>query len=245
MVCNLIHKGVLILGKKMITATILSVALLAACSNNDNKNVAENPAIYKKDGNTINKKERIDMYNAGLEKTSAKKSNEFGYVRQVKSPIPGQNIKYRDIYTLNREKVADAISKIAVTNPKVHDAATLVTDEEVLIAYRTDATTKDDRNIIADQVKKTAFSIVPRWYHVYVTDNPTLRQDVENISYMKSSDPNKERVISQTVKEMLKTSPQGKKMSNGENENGESMQENNGNMEDTDDLHEQYHKGNL
>ncbi|MGV3465983.1 MAG: YhcN/YlaJ family sporulation lipoprotein [Heyndrickxia sp.] len=232
--------------KKLITATMLSFALLSACSNNNNgKNVAENPAVYKKDGNTVNKYERVDMNNKGLEKTSADKQNEFGYVRQVKSPVPGQNIKYQDIYTLNREKVADSISKIAVTNPKVHDAATLVTDEEVLIWYKTDAKSKADRNNVADQVKKTAFSIVPRWYHVYVTDNPTLRQYVENISYMKSSDANKERVIRQTVKMMLDSSPQGHKMSTGENENGESKDINNGKMEDTDDLQEQHDNGNL
>lgn len=225
---------------------MLSMALLAACSNNNNgKNVAENPAVYKKNGNTVNRNERVDMYNKGLEKTSADRQNEFGYVRHVKSPVPGQNIKYQDIYTLNREKVADAISKLAVTNPKVHDAATLVTDEEVLIWYKTDAKSKKDRNNVADQVKKTAFSTVPRWYHVYVTDNPTLKQYVENISYMKSSDANKERVIRQTVKMMLDSSPQGYKMSTGENENGESKDINNGKMEDTDNLHEQHDNGNL
>jgi len=225
---------------------MLSFALLSACSNNNNgKNVAENPAVYKKDGNTVNKYERVDMYNKGLEKTSADKQNEFGYVRHVKSPVPGQNIKYRDIYTLNREKVADAISKIAVTNSKVHDAATLVTDEEVLIWYKTNAKSKAGRNNVADQVKKTAFSIVPRWYHVYVTDNPTLKQYVENISYMKSSDANKEKVIRQTVKMMLDSSPQGHKMSTGENENGESMDINNGKMENTDNLQEQHDNGNL
>lgn len=224
---------------------MLSMALLAACSNNNGKNVAENPAVYKKNGNTVNRNERVDMYNKGLEKTSADRQNEFGYVRHVKSPVPGQNIKYQDIYTLNREKVADAISKLAVTNPKVHDAATLVTDEEVLIWYKTDAKSKKDRNNVADQVKKTAFSTVPRWYHVYVTDNPTLKQYVENISYMKSSDANKERVIRQTVKMMLDSSPQGYKMSTGENENGESKDINNGKMEDTDNLHEQHDNGNL
>lgn len=238
-------KGVLILNKKIITATMLSMALLAACSNNNGKNVAENPAVYKKNGNTVNRNERVDMYNKGLEKTSADRQNEFGYVRHVKSPVPGQNIKYQDIYTLNREKVADAISKLAVTNPKVHDAATLVTDEEVLIWYKTDAKSKKDRNNVADQVKKTAFSTVPRWYHVYVTDNPTVKQYVENISYMKSSDANKERVIRQTVKMMLDSSPQGYKMSTGENENGESKDINNGKMEDTDNLHEQHDNGNL
>ncbi|MBB2483366.1 YhcN/YlaJ family sporulation lipoprotein [Bacillus sp. APMAM] len=233
------------MNKKIITATMLSMALLAACSNNNGKNVAENPAVYKKNGNTVNRNERVDMYNKGLEKTSADRQNEFGYVRHVKSPVPGQNIKYQDIYTLNREKVADAISKLAVTNPKVHDAATLVTDEEVLIWYKTDAKSKKDRNNVADQVKKTAFSTVPRWYHVYVTDNPTLKQYVENISYMKSSDANKERVIRQTVKMMLDSSPQGYKMSTGENENGESKDINNGKMEDTDNLHEQHDNGNL
>ena len=68
---------------------------------------------------------------------------------------------------LNREQVANIISQFSTDIPNVNDVATLVTDQEVLIAYKTDS---KNRNLTADQVKKTAMSVVPRYYHVYVTD---------------------------------------------------------------------------
>lgn len=61
---------------------------------------------------------------------------------------------------------------------------TLVTDEEVLVVYDTNA---KDRTETADQVKRTAMSVVPRYYHVYVSDDyQTLAQDVENFATVKS-----------------------------------------------------------
>jgi hypothetical protein len=229
-------------------ATILCLSFLSGCSSKNNQKIASDPGnsgIYKKSGNTINRQEREEHYNPSKVDTRAEQSREFGYVRQVKSPIPGETIQYRDIYTINREKVADAISKLAVSLPNVHDAASLVTDEEVLVAYRTNAKGKKARFDIADQVKRTAMSVVPRWYHVYVTDDPTLRQNVENLASLNGRSANRESMIQDTVNMMLKSSPQGRRMSSGENANGEAINELNGQTEDPNDYRKQKNNKNL
>lgn len=232
------------MNKILITATLLGAALLSACGNNNKNDVADSPGIYKHTGNTINKQNEEDLYNPEKVNTHTEKSREFGFVRQVKSPVPNKDFNNQKSFTMNREKTADTISKMSVTIPNVHDASVLVTDEEVLVAYRTNAKGKKERFEVADQVKKTAMSVVPRWFHVYVTDDPALRQDIENISYMDASSGNKEDVIEGVVKRMLSRSPQGRSIDRGENANGEVINDRKDKAEDFDEYREQFENEN-
>lgn len=169
-----------------------------------------------------------DIYNK-----DKKGSENFGYVRHQKNDTMRAQSKTH-FASINREKVADIIGEYCTDVPNVDDISTLVTDEEVLIVYKTDST---DRNLTADQVKRMAMSVVPRSYHVYVSDNVALRPNVENYSNLGTNDVNVENGIDQLIKEMLK-SPQGQKMSTGENANGEAEGEL-GDDKDHDDISEQ------
>jgi hypothetical protein len=186
------------------------LTVMTACQNDLAKN-----DIYKESGNTLNvNDDRVELYR---ENNNGKKSEDFGYVRHQKSPILGENVSNNHYTAIDREKLADTISKICTDLPNVQDAATLVTDEEVLVIY--DSDTKD-RNLTADQVKKTAMSAVPRWYRVYVSDNVNLRETVESYAYLDSDSRNAETGIDGLIKEMLKT-PQGQPLNNEEDANGE------------------------
>ncbi|MCA1055541.1 YhcN/YlaJ family sporulation lipoprotein [Rossellomorea aquimaris] len=210
------------LNKYILGTTVLSFALLGtACSGIDKAN----EEMFHDNGNTINVNDQEELYNENVSKDSMKNGEDFGYVRQQKSPIQGQTISNKNMYRLDREKVADSISKMSVAIPNVEDCATLVTDEEVLISYKTDKKDKDARFNVADQVKKTAMSVIPRWYHVYVTDDPNLMQNVENLAKMDSDSNNVNTAIDDTIDQMLKASPQGKDIDAGENANGEMIDE--------------------
>ncbi|HWO77167.1 MAG TPA: YhcN/YlaJ family sporulation lipoprotein [Bacillus sp. (in: firmicutes)] len=207
--------------------------ILTGCNDNE-----AGQDIYKESGNTINVTDSADLYNPNLTDNDSQKNEEFGYVRHQRNPIPGDNtVQYGDILSINREALADTISRIAVQIPNVEDAATLVTDEEVLIAYRSNS---EDRNATADQVKKTALSFVPRYYHVYVADDPLMIREIENISPLDSDSDNVESIVDQTIQKMLKY-PQGNRLGNGENENGEYEGDVNDNM-DRDDIHQMMDK---
>ncbi|WP_338750968.1 YhcN/YlaJ family sporulation lipoprotein [Bacillus sp. FJAT-52991] len=204
--------------KPLMMAGLTSIMLLGACTMNDQDNAAG--GIYKENGNTINVRNREDLYNPNDRKTSDvelmtdDRSDDFGYVRQQKSPIQGETVSYKNMYTMDRERTADAISKLSVALPEVNDCSVLVTDEEVLIAYDTDAKTKKERTEAAEQVKKTAMTVVPRWYNIYVTDDVGLRRDIENIAPMGADVDGAQDTINRTIKLMTKTSPQG--YTNGE-----------------------------
>lgn len=88
-------------------------------------------------------------------------------------------------------------------------------------------------------------SVVPRWFHVYVTDDTSLRQDVKNIAYMDSNSQNKEETIKGLVKRMLSRSPQGRKVNDGENPNGEVINKHKNKAEDQDEYRERMDNGNL
>jgi hypothetical protein len=199
------------MNKMFMALGLCGIFALTGCNAN---HMAERD-IYEESGNTINvNTQRSDIYN----KTNKNKSEDYGYVRHQKNPMA----KSSDLYVaVDREKLADSISKVSTDLPNVHDVATLVTDEEVLIAYATDS---KDRNLTADQVKRTAMSFVPRYYHVYVTDNPNLIKNVESYANLSSNSRNADQLVDRLILKML-DSPQGYITSNNENENGVTKEE--------------------
>jgi Sporulation lipoprotein YhcN/YlaJ (Spore_YhcN_YlaJ) len=143
-----------------------------------------------------------------------KNYGDFGYMRHMS----GDKVKTGNaVPYLNRQKLADMISDMVLQLPDIKDVGTLVTDEEVLIGYKT---TNKDRNAAADQVKMTAFSVVPRYYHVYVTDEKGMINKIEQYQALNNDTEDIEGIIDRLIQEMKKA-PQGKKWNYGENENGE------------------------
>lgn len=202
--------------KTIAVAGICAFSLLAGCANND----SANQGMHDKSGSTLNvNNKRSELYQEGGNQSIKNVSNQYGYVRQQKSPVMNDNKQFA---ALNREQLANIISRLSTALPNVHDVATLVTDQEVLIAYRSDT---NDRNQTADQVKKTAMSVVPRYYHVYVTDNKNLIRDVENLSHLGSTSKNVRTNVNQLIAEMKK-SPQGLPINASENPNGETADDN-------------------
>lgn len=217
-----------VLKKQWIAVISISSALLVGCGANNNR-LNDNDRLYPKNGNTISVSDENEIYN----RNQSADNENFGFVRQVKNPVPGKSSDTKPVKWMDREKTAHMISTMTVGLPNVIDSSVVVTDQEVLIAYAVSDKGKKARFETADQVKKTAMSAIPRWYHVYVTDDPTLRQDVENIASMNTTFTQKDRTVKNTVMRMLESSPQGRKMNDGENANGETINETNKKLEKT------------
>jgi hypothetical protein len=200
------------LNKLLIIAGLCTITALSGCSKDTGKN-----DVYEESGNTINvNNKRHELYNEGASRKIRNDSTNYGFVRHQKSPIMNANTANDHYTALDREQLANIISKYSANIRHVHDVATLVTDQEVLIAYRTDT---KNRNLTADQVKKTAFSVVPRYYHVYVTDNATLMRDVQNLAGLDSTSRHARSSVNSVITQMLK-SPQGARLNASEDENG-------------------------
>lgn len=226
------NEGVFKLKKTLCILGICGAAALTGCANNMADSGPRD--VYEESGFTVNRNnQQPELYNRGGNNTA----DNFGYVRHQRSPVIGENNS--DHYAaINREQLADIIGQYCTEVPDVDDVSTLVTDEEVLIVYDTDT---QNRNETADQVKKMAMSVVPRWYHVYVSDNTSLRPNVANFASLDPNSANMEAQINGVIKQMLQSSPQGRKISDGENANGEAQGEMNDNM-DHDDLGEMMEK---
>lgn len=65
-------------------------------------------------------------------------NEQFGYVRYQKEQFDGDQQKTP---VMNREETAHMISSLTVQLPHIQDAATLVTDREALVVYKTDSKT--------------------------------------------------------------------------------------------------------
>ena len=198
--------------KLLIIAGLCTLTALSGCAKDTGKN-----DVYEESGNTINvNNKRNELYNEGAGRKIRNDSTDYGFVRHQKSPLMNDNTANDHYTALDREQLANIISKYSANIHNVHDVATLVTDQEVLIAYKTDS---KNRDLTADQVKKTAFSVVPRYYHVYVSDNATLMRDVENLASMDSASRNSRHSVNSVITQMLK-SPQGARLNASEDENG-------------------------
>lgn len=206
-------------------AVIIGLCTLTALSG-CSKDMA-NRDIYEESGNTINvNNKRHELYREGAARGARNVSNNYGFVRHQKSPIANDLDDANKQYTaIDREQVANVISKISANIPNVNDVAALVTDQEVLVAYHTNT---KDRNLTADQVKRAAASVVPRYYHVYVTDDKALMQDVENLAGLDSTSRNARHQVNYVISQMKK-SPQGTKLSGDEDANGLTPEDHNRN----------------
>jgi hypothetical protein len=190
--------------KKWIPALVMSGALLSACGANGQQGVGDNDTVYEQSRNTVNRTDRVDLYNENND------NQNYGFVRDVKSPVPGESTNANRGNMMTREQMANQISGLIIGLPEVNDSSVVVTDKDVLIAYQTDASDQRSRAKVADQVRKTAESVAPRWYGIHVTDDPTLRQTVENIGSMTPNRANADKAVSDTIRMMKNNSPQGK-----------------------------------
>ena len=204
--------------KLVIILGLCTITALTGCTKD-----MGNRDVYEESGNTINvNNKRHDLYNEGASRGVRNVSNNYGFVRHQKSPLMNDNTANDHYTALDREQAANIISKLSTNIPNVNDVATLVTDQEVLIAYTTDS---KDRNLTADQVKKTAMSAVPRYYHVYVSDNKVLMRDVENLANLDSTSRNARNLVNGLITQMKK-SPQGQRINASEDENGRTADDN-------------------
>jgi hypothetical protein len=212
---------------KVLAVCSLITASMTACAFDPTPEERQaRSVIYGRDGKPrfTNTGHRYDMYDA---RDVNHNQSRFGYVRDQAEPVRNSQRYNENIAAVDYGEIANIINKMVVQLPAIEDSATLVTDEEVLIAYETNS---DNRELTADQVSKTGLSIVPRYYHVYISDNPEMIHEIERFRSLAVTSPRVDEILDTTIKQMLK-SPQGKKLSNGENANGEAEGEMN---EETD-----------
>ena len=129
-------------------------------------------------------------------------SSKLGYVRYTRDDFKTET-NHGD-YRLNREQMANTITRSILQNEGFDEVATLVTGKEVLIAYqKNDSITVEKANDIAE---KAAMSVTPRYFKIYVSDRADLMQDINSLHDSRTTNNNYQNTINNIIKEMNKSS---------------------------------------
>lgn len=160
--------------------------------------------------NTLNEREqRVNELNPNREELQAPGNEELndqlGYVHYTQEQFE-QNRDDDRVVTMDRNEMASMITSIILRNEDFEQVATLVTGDEVLIAYEIDEGT--DENNAAEIARKTAESVMPRFYDIVVSDNPSLIPDIQSLHISRTTNPNYQNTIDKIIEEM-ESSPQG------------------------------------
>jgi hypothetical protein len=80
---------------------------------------------------------------------------------------------------VDRSALARAVGNVTASCPGVVSSTVLVTDEEVFVGLHTRGT---DSRTAKSQARMNAMSVSPRYYKVYVTDNPRMISEMTRIA---------------------------------------------------------------
>ncbi len=187
--------------QKYLFPALTGLLLLSACQINNAAEMKPQNAIPEDQGGSVLLSNKKDIYeqrsmNGKLDYNTTK----LGYSRQQKNNLTSANDTSRVAY-VNRENLANIITDMEVKLPDVTDAATLVTDDEIFVSYRANTT---DPKLVADQVKKTALSVVPSYYHVYVSDDTKIMSQMEGLKSGHLTDKEYAGTVDMLIREMQK-----------------------------------------
>jgi len=140
-------------------------------------------------------------------RTEENQSTQFGYVRYNQKQLDMDD-EQNKVPQMNREEMANMITRTLLKLPDIEEAATLVTDEEAFIAFTKAEDVEIERAV--DTVKRTAKSILPVWVDVYVSDNPAAYSDLQSYSNNNVKEAGDERGIMRLIRRFQSDTPQGK-----------------------------------
>lgn len=179
--------------KLFIPVVFIVLFALAGCANTDNA------------GDDPNDAEPLNPTREQQPPGDEELDEKLGYVRYTKDQVDNDRERNRNV-TIDRNEMANMITRVILRNDGFAEVATLVTDEEVLIAYQKDEGI--DENAAADIANKTAMSTMPGFFEIYVSDNEILIEDIESLSNSSTENRNYDNTIDRIIEEMEK-SPQG------------------------------------
>lgn len=120
-----------------------------------------------------------------------------GFVNYKRDQI--ENDEQRQM-TVDRFGLADMITRLLLQNEAFEEVATVVTGNEVLIAY--EKNDDYDEQETEEYARKTSMSVVPRFFEIHVSDNPNLIDDLQSLHNSLTTDKNYQNVVDQIIDEM-------------------------------------------
>ncbi|KZE54033.1 sporulation protein [Brevibacillus parabrevis] len=127
---------------------------------------------------SIYQKRAWNRAGAGIMQTGMPK---MGYVQTNRASM--KTAGAQNVY-VDRDALAQAVGNVTTSCPGVQQSTVLVTDEEIFVGLNTQGA---DARTAKNQAKMNAQSISPRYYKVYVTDNPNDIQEIARVASRSSN----------------------------------------------------------
>ncbi len=122
---------------------------------------------------------RNDSIN-GDEKARGGGQNEIGYFKYIPENYINKNgTNTGNSVFIDRPLLARQIAQMVTVLPNVKDGTALVTDDHVFIGITTKSGKVDKKT--AEEAKKTAESLTPRYFKIHVTSDKKLNNDIKSI----------------------------------------------------------------
>lgn len=181
--------------RKYLIAVLMILAIITAGCNGMNHTLNEREKVENELNPEKNNQTPVDP----------EVNDRLGYVSYKEDQLQDRP-KKNQVVTIDRNKMADMISKTILKTEGYNQVATLVTDKHVLIAYKK----KDDidSHTAATTAKQTAMSIMPRYFDVYVSENPNIIADLQSLHNATTHNKNYDNTVNSIIADM-KQSPQG------------------------------------
>lgn len=175
-----------------ISIWLILMMILTACTNTDDTLSERDKIINQMDPTKERNPNQDDLH------------DKLGFVRYKKDDM--NDDEYDHNVTIDRTKMANMITRVILQNDGFDEVATLVTDKEVLIAYRKNEDIDD--HVAAQTARGAGLAMLPRFFDVYVTDRETIINDIHSLHNSRLSNKNYQQTVNKIITEMEK-SPQG------------------------------------
>lgn len=190
--------------KTILLTTMIAIFTLTACATNE-QSLEQNKI---REGTMHERNRIVDELDPARDDAENEELNkQLGYVNYTRDQVENEEELNREL-NMDREQMADHITRTILRNDAFEEVATLVTDEEVLIVY----TYHDDvitHNEAVDIAQKTAASMMPSFYEIYVSDNEALFHDIRSL-HNSTTNNNNDPIIEQIIQEMEKSGEEKK-----------------------------------
>lgn len=182
--------------KKLFITTLFATSVLTGCTSNDEA------------GDLLDRSINDDTeYEAPTDEDN-ELSSQLGYVHYTNDDFIKEEDQDRFV-AMDRNQMADTISRLLLRYDGFEEVATLVTDREVLIAY--EKPERLDREQAATIAKKTGLSILPRFYDVYVSDKDVSFRDIQSLQNSNTLRDDYQNTLENIIEDM-KEAPQGEEV---------------------------------
>ncbi|WP_152655048.1 YhcN/YlaJ family sporulation lipoprotein [Oceanobacillus sp. CFH 90083] len=177
--------------KNILGIILLSLIMMLAACASDQNNSDPDPLDPQ------NRKPEMES------NTNSPSRDQLGFVRYTQDEFDQNNEPDPKAIHMDRNEIADMITRILLQNPDFKEVATLVTDEEALIAF--EASNNISKQTAIENAEKTALSILPGYYTIHASDDNSLIQNIETLHYSVMEDENLDmEPLVQTIVDSMK-----------------------------------------